>query len=140
MFWKWVESRQHWFWNRGLRHLLNTCIEGWKKFNVGPVSFFIVCFVTIFFKEKKATLTCILITWLLIFFDSPSYHSELRKRYKLRLLLMYFRGRDFWKLLCLGRQMKWLEGLGVCHNSVIKKIETLGNWTKQNKVVKETVN
>ena len=45
----------------------------------------------------KALLTYTLILWLLNSFDLPSYSSESRKRYTLRLLI-HLEG-EFWKLL-----------------------------------------
>ena len=66
---------------------LHTCIGGWRKFHGEPVCFFIAFWGQ---KEKflKALLICTFIPWLLNSFDLPSYRSELRKRYTLRLLLM----------------------------------------------------
>ena len=78
--------RGHWLWNRGLRHLLHTCIGGWRKFHAEPV-----CFLLFFCIQKKfvkALLTYTNISLLLKSFNLSSHGSELRKRYTIRLLLM----------------------------------------------------
>ena len=97
---------KRWFWNRGYRHLWTLVLEVEGNFMQG-------LFFTTFWVTKKialkALLTCTFIRSLLNSFDLPSYSSESRKRYTLRLLLMCpevleegfscFPGRD-WEGVC----------------------------------------
>ena len=102
-------KRGHSFWNRRSSHLC-TLVFVVKKFHVEYFCFFIV------FGDKKqllkALLTCIFIPRLLNLFDLLSYSSESRKKYTLKLLLMF------------------LEGLGECFPGV------LGCWKKLWSLVK----
>ena len=54
-------------------------------------------------------MTCTFIPSLLNSFDLPSYSSELRKRYTLRLLLMYLEALGKGFSCFLGETERWLE-------------------------------
>ena len=91
-------KRGCWFWNRVLRQLC-TLVLRLKKISCRTCLTFL--FIYFFFSDKNIS-----ITWWLNSFVMPSYDSESRRRYLLRLLLMCLvvdvsRGRS-WKLYCLG--------------------------------------
>ena len=75
------------FWNRELRELLHTTIEGRRKFNVD-----IFCFLINFVTKREWLLKpkTLVLSGLnfLDYFDFAGYYSEVRKRYTLKLLLM----------------------------------------------------
>ena len=62
--------RGHWFWNGGLRHLLNTSTWHSGKFQA-VFAFFIFFFSLLYF-----LLTCTFKPWLLDSLDQPRYGSE----------------------------------------------------------------
>ena len=84
MLWKRCGSRTggRWFWNRGLKHLLHTCIGGWRKFQAEPFFFWWPKRTAI----KNSLDSCF--HFVIICFDFPSCGSESRKTYTLSLLLM----------------------------------------------------
>ena len=100
---------ERWFWNRGLRYLC-TLVLGAEKNSCRA------CLLFVFFfggKDRitlKNSLDLYSITWLLNYFNSPSYGLQWRNGYSLRLLLMSLgRGDKFCKLFCLwgGKRLTW---------------------------------
>ena len=82
IFLKKREHQKRMGWNRGMRHLCILCIGVSRKFYAKPV-----CFLIVFWLKKKILKALFsFIPWLLNFSDLPSYGSNLRKRYTLRLL------------------------------------------------------
>ena len=81
IFLKKREHQKRMRWNRGLRHLCILCFGVSRKFCAKPV-----CFLIVFWLKKILKALFSFIPWLLKFSDLPSYGSNLRKRYTLRLL------------------------------------------------------
>lgn len=117
ILWKKNRGGRHWFWNGGLSHLLYTSIGTRGKLHAEPV-YFLVFWGT--FKNYPDLYWIFLLTCTLLdAFYLPSYGLESRKRYTLKLLLLYL-GRtqeEGSKLFCmwskgvaLGRGLA--EGLG----------------------------
>ena len=102
-----------WFWNRGLRYL-RTRVLGLKK--IAELASFFTAFYVIQ-KNNGIYLDRYLHPFIIQFFKIQfllSCGSELRKRYRLKLLMMSLEaeGGDFWKLSFLeGKWIIWGKGL-----------------------------
>ena len=100
---------RHWFWNRGLKQLLHTCIGDWIKFHPE-----LVCFFTVF-SQKQEKLLKALLTYTFKLFDLPCWSSKSRKI--LESVLICLEGGSFGSCPALEanelpRVRFYLRGLG----------------------------
>ena len=108
IFWKRVvyRKRDWWFWNRGWGNSAYL-YWGWRKFHAEPVCFFIFLVTKIAFKSSL-DLSCMFISWLLIFFICLAM-VQIQGKIHTKAFVDVSRGWRSWKVgNCFTMRSKWL--------------------------------